>query len=47
LANADKPLLDLSFLLDAPAGKHGFLQSKGGKFVFTDGTQGAKGFHLL
>ncbi|MBL8994733.1 MAG: hypothetical protein JNM63_15410, partial [Spirochaetia bacterium] len=40
LANADKPLLDLSFLLDAPAGKHGFLQSKGGKFVFADGTPG-------
>ncbi len=31
-------LVDLSFLLDAPAGKHGFLKSKGGKFVFEDGS---------
>ncbi len=33
-------LVDLSLLLDAPAGKHGFLQSKNGHFVFADGTPG-------
>ena len=33
-------LVDLSSLLDAPAGKHGFLQSKNGHFVFADGTPG-------
>ncbi|MBN8215187.1 MAG: hypothetical protein J0L75_01025 [Spirochaetes bacterium] len=32
------PLLDLSFLLDAPAGKHGFVKVKGGHFVFEDGS---------
>ena len=32
-------LLDFSYLLDAPAGKHGFLQSKNGHFYFEDGTQ--------
>jgi len=31
-------LLDLSFLLDAPAGKHGFLKVQNGHFVFEDGT---------
>jgi hypothetical protein len=31
--------LDMSFLLDAPAGKHGFLAVKGDKFFFEDGTQ--------
>ncbi len=30
--------LDFSSLLDAPAGKHGFVRSKDGKFVFEDGT---------
>src|SRR6185295_16435584 len=30
--------LDLSFLNDKPAGKHGFIQSKGGHFVFKDDT---------
>jgi len=30
--------VDLSFLLDAPAGKHGFLKAKDGHFVFEDGT---------
>jgi hypothetical protein len=29
--------LDMSFLLDAPAGKHGYLIVKGDKFVFEDG----------
>ena len=33
-------LVDLACLLDAPAGKHGFLQSKNGHFVFADGTPG-------
>jgi hypothetical protein len=31
--------LDVSFLLDAPAGKHGFLTVKGDKFFFEDGTE--------
>ena len=30
--------VDLSFLNDKPAGKHGFLQAKGGELVFADGT---------
>ena len=40
LKNQKSPdaLVNLSFLLDAPAGKHGFLKSKDGKFVFEDGT---------
>jgi hypothetical protein len=37
-APAAKPLLDLSSLLDAPAGKHGFLRREGAHFVFADGT---------
>lgn len=32
--------LDVSFLLDTPAGKHGFLQTKNGGFYFEDGTKG-------
>jgi hypothetical protein len=31
--------LDMSFLLDAPAGKHGFVVVKGDKFFFEDGTE--------
>lgn len=31
--------LDMSRLLDAPAGKHGFLTVKGDKFFFKDGTE--------
>ena len=31
--------VDVSFLLDAPAGKHGFMQSKNGHFYFEDGTR--------
>ncbi|MCL2772942.1 MAG: cellulase family glycosylhydrolase [Oscillospiraceae bacterium] len=34
-----KGILDFSYLLDAPAGKHGFLHSKDGHFYFEDGTQ--------
>ena len=30
--------LDRSFLLDPPAGKHGFLKAQGEQFVFADGT---------
>ena len=30
--------IDVSATLDAPAGKHGFLQNKDGRFVFEDGT---------
>lgn len=29
---------DVSFLLDAPAGKHGFVRADGGDFAFEDGT---------
>lgn len=35
----DATPIDVSFLLDAPAGKHGFLGVKGGQFVFEDGTR--------
>ena len=31
--------LDVSFLLDAPAGRHGFLRVKGDGFAFEDGTE--------
>jgi hypothetical protein len=31
--------LDMSFLLDAPAGRHGFLTVKGDKFFFQDGKE--------
>ena len=31
--------VDVSYLLDAPAGKHGFLNTKGDSFVFEDGTK--------
>jgi len=31
--------LDMSFLLDTPAGRHGFLAVKGDKFFFQDGTE--------
>lgn len=31
--------LDMSFILDAPAGKHGFVTIQGDKFVFEDGTE--------
>lgn len=34
----EKPLVDLREFVDAPAGKHGFLQCKDGHFVFQDGT---------
>ncbi len=30
--------LDFSFLLDMPAGEHGFVQSQGGRLMFEDGT---------
>jgi len=36
LPGASEP--DLRFLADAPAGKHGFVQSRGESFVFEDGT---------
>ncbi len=35
----DKAPIDLSHLLDAPAGQHGFLGVKGDRFVFEDGTE--------
>ena len=34
-----KSPIDVSFLLDKPAGKHGFLGVKNGKFYFEDGTR--------
>jgi len=36
----DTSAVDLSFLNDAPAGRHGFLQATGSRFVFADGTPG-------
>lgn len=35
----NKGVLDFSHLLDAPAGKHGFLQIKDDHFYFEDGTR--------
>jgi hypothetical protein len=35
-----KTAVDVSFLLDPPAGKHGFLTAKNGHFYFQDGTRG-------
>lgn len=35
----NKGVLDYSHLLDAPAGKHGFVKAKGGHFYFEDGTR--------
>ncbi len=35
---SNKPLVDLSKMLDAPAGKHGFLKTEKGHFVFEDGS---------
>jgi len=37
--NNSKTVTDVSFLLDAPAGKHGFLKIKDGHFYFEDGTR--------
>ena len=38
-AEANRGVLDFSHLLDAPAGKHGFVQSKNGHLYFEDGTR--------
>lgn len=38
-AEPNKGVLDFSYLLDAPAGKHGFVQSKNGHLYFEDGTR--------
>lgn len=35
----NKGLLDFSHLLDAPAGKHGFVKTRGGHLYFEDGTR--------
>ncbi|MBZ0258199.1 hypothetical protein K8I31_19190, partial [bacterium] len=35
----DAAPVDVSFLLDAPAGQHGFLGVKGDQFIFEDGTR--------
>ncbi len=36
---ANKGVLDFSYLLDAPAGKHGFVRVRKGHFYFEDGTR--------
>ena len=38
-AESNKGVLDFSHLLDAPAGKHGFVESRNGHFYFEDGTR--------
>lgn len=38
-AQPNKGVLDYSHLLDAPAGKHGFVRAKKGHFYFEDGTR--------
>ena len=38
-AEANRGVLDFSHLLDAPAGKHGFVQCKNGHLYFEDGTR--------
>ena len=35
----NKGILDYSYLLDAPAGKHGFVETKNGHLYFEDGTR--------
>lgn len=35
----ENSILDVSYLLHTPAGKHGFLKTKGPKFYFEDGTE--------
>lgn len=37
-AETNKGAADFSHLLDAPAGKHGFVRVKDGHFYFEDGT---------
>ena len=38
--DAHASFVDLSYLNEKPAGKHGFLRAKGGELVFADGTPG-------
>lgn len=38
-AEPNKGVLDYSYLLDAPAGKHGFVECRRGHFYFEDGTR--------
>ena len=38
-AETNKGAADFSHLLDAPAGKHGFVRVKDGHFYFEDGTR--------
>lgn len=37
--NPNKGVLNFSWLLDAPAGKHGFVEVKNGHMYFEDGTR--------
>ena len=39
MTEANQGVLNFSHLLDAPAGKHGFVRVKDGHFVFEDGTR--------
>lgn len=36
-AESNKGILDYSHLLDAPAGKHGFVETRNGHLYFEDG----------
>jgi hypothetical protein len=38
-AKANQGVMDYSWLLDAPAGKHGFVKERGGHLYFADGTR--------
>ncbi len=39
MTEANQGVLNFSHLLDAPAGKHGFVRVKDGHFMFEDGTR--------
>ena len=39
VAEPNRGVLDFSYLLDAPAGKHGFVRSSRGHLFFEDGTR--------
>ena len=39
-AEPNKGILDYSHLLDAPAGKHGFVETRNGHLYFEDGKRG-------
>ncbi|MBO5008403.1 MAG: S-layer homology domain-containing protein [Clostridia bacterium] len=39
VSDTEGTVLDVSWILDAPAGKHGYLSTEGDNFVFEDGTE--------